>query len=44
MPILQEQVSSGRLDGQVVACVADDLQACWHAAMQVMPNRETLIR
>ncbi|HOE42225.1 MAG TPA: HD domain-containing protein [Rhodoferax sp.] len=38
--ILQEQVDIGRLDGQVVACVADNLQACWRAAMQVMPNSE----
>ena len=38
--ILQEQVDIGRLDGPVVACVADNLQACWRAAMQVMPNSE----
>jgi putative nucleotidyltransferase with HDIG domain len=40
MLILQEQVDVGRLDAQVVACVADHLPACWRAAMQVMPNRE----
>ncbi len=44
MTILHEQVSSGRLDAQVVACVADNLPACWRAAMQVMPNRETMIQ
>jgi HD-GYP domain-containing protein (c-di-GMP phosphodiesterase class II) len=40
MLILQEQVDTGRLDSHVVTCVADNLQACWHAAMQVMPNTE----
>jgi putative nucleotidyltransferase with HDIG domain len=40
MGILQEQVDVGRLDAQVVTCVADNLPACWRAAMQIMPNRE----
>lgn len=40
MVILQEQVDIGRLDPQVVACVAANLQACWRAAMHVMPNTE----
>jgi HD-GYP domain-containing protein (c-di-GMP phosphodiesterase class II) len=39
--ILQEQVASGRLDDQVVACVADNLPACWHAAMRVLPNSQS---
>ena len=40
--ILQEQVDCGRLDAQVVTCVTNHLQACWHAAMRVMPNSEPL--
>jgi HD-GYP domain-containing protein (c-di-GMP phosphodiesterase class II) len=38
--ILHQQVVNGKLDAQVVACVAENLQSCWHAAMQVMPNSE----
>ncbi len=40
MTTLQEQVNNGRLDAQVVACVSANLQSCWRAAMQVMPNTE----
>ncbi|MDD2924912.1 HD domain-containing phosphohydrolase [Rhodoferax sp.] len=36
--ILHQQVLDGKLDAGVVTCVADNLQACWRAAMQVMPN------
>jgi HD-GYP domain-containing protein (c-di-GMP phosphodiesterase class II) len=42
--ILQEQVDSGKLDGQVVACVADNLQDCWCAATQALPNRESRLQ
>lgn len=42
--ILQDQVDSGKLDGQVVACVADNLQDCWCAAMQLMPNRDSRLQ
>lgn len=41
MNILQEQVDTGKLDGQVVACVADNLLDCWHAARPLMPSLET---
>lgn len=40
MVILQGQADVDRLDARVVACVTENLQACWQAAMQVMPNRE----
>lgn len=40
LEVLQSQVGSGKLDGQVVACVADNLLTCWHVAMQVRPNTE----
>jgi HD-GYP domain-containing protein (c-di-GMP phosphodiesterase class II) len=40
LSVLQQQVDCGKLDPQVVGCVRDNLQACWHAAMQVRPNRE----
>lgn len=42
--ILQEQVDSGKLDGRVVACVADNLQDCWCAATQAIPNRESRLQ
>jgi len=42
MGILHEQVDIGRLDARVVGCVADNLPACWRAAMKVMPNTEPL--
>jgi len=41
MDILQEQVDTGKLDSQVVACVADNLQDCWHAARQDVLKLET---
>ena len=34
LSILKEQVASGKLDGDVVALVEADLEACWKAAMQ----------
>ncbi|MBP9905479.1 MAG: HD domain-containing protein [Rhodoferax sp.] len=40
LAVLQQQVDCGKLDPQVVDCVRDNLQPCWHAAMQVRPNRE----
>jgi len=40
LAVLQGQVASGKLDVQVVACVADNLQRCWQVAMQVRPNSE----
>ncbi len=40
LAVLQSQVDSGKLDAQVVACVADNLATCWHVAMQVRPNTE----
>jgi putative nucleotidyltransferase with HDIG domain len=40
LAVLQSQVDSGKLDGQVVACVADNLATCWRVAMQVRPNTE----
>lgn len=38
--ILHQQVANGRLDPDVVACVASNLQSCWQEAMRVMPNSE----
>lgn len=38
--VLHQQVDNGKLDAQVVACVTDNLQACWQAAMQVRPNSD----
>ena len=38
MFILKQQVDDGRLDPDVVACVAQNLQDCWQAAMRVRPN------
>jgi HD-GYP domain-containing protein (c-di-GMP phosphodiesterase class II) len=38
LDILQGQVENRKLDAQVVACIADDLQICWQAAMPVIPN------
>jgi HD-GYP domain-containing protein (c-di-GMP phosphodiesterase class II) len=35
MQILQQQVSTGKLDAGVVACVEANLQGCWQAAMTV---------
>jgi len=43
LDILQEQVVNGKLDPLVVTCVAENLQACWHAALQVMPNCEPVL-
>lgn len=33
--ILNEQAANGKLDKNIVSCVADNLQACWHAALPV---------
>ena len=41
LSILQEQVESGKLDRQVVACVADNLQDCWRAARQDLLSQVT---
>ncbi len=35
LAMLQEQVASGKLDGDVVALVAGDLHRCWEAAMRM---------
>jgi len=39
LQVLRQQVQVGKLDGQVVDCVAEHLPTCWQVALQVRPNK-----